>query len=70
MRQVKLHKSLAAGQPVTKVVLGGSVTAGVGVIDQRNSWVARLFEWISTTFPHVHHKLLNQACKPLHLVQS
>ena len=53
--------SPAAGQPVTVAVVGGSVSAGIGVLQGNNSYVQRLYKWIDTTFPHKNHKLLNFA---------
>lgn len=50
-----------AGEPITAVALGGSISAGHGVKDPGNGWVARIFTWISETFPNTEHKLLNRA---------
>ena len=41
--------------------MGGSVSAGVGVLQGNNSYVQRLYHWINTTFPHKDHRLLNFA---------
>lgn len=49
------------GEAITAVALGGSVSAGHGVIDPGNGWVARIFRWIEDTFPAAKHVLLNQA---------
>ena len=37
---------MRAGEPVTMVVLGGSITAGQGVTVANDSYVARLYSWI------------------------
>lgn len=35
-----------AGEPVTIVALGGSITAGQGVVVAQDSYVSRLFRWV------------------------
>ena len=43
------------------VALGGSVSAGHGVLDPGNGWVSRVFAWIEDAFPGQGHRLLNRA---------
>ena len=44
------------------VAIGGSVSYGVGAsIRGQSDYVALLFKWINTTFPHPQHQLLNRA---------
>ena len=50
-----------AGQPITAVLLGGSITAGTGLTRLENSWGSRFFHWVQTTFPHQQHRLVNEA---------
>ena len=45
---------------MTVVALGGSVSAGHGVVDPEDGWVSRVFRWIEETFP-AKHTLLNRA---------
>ena len=37
-------------------VVGGSVTAGVGVVNSSNSYVSRVYDWVNTTFHHPGHR--------------
>jgi hypothetical protein len=51
-----------AGEPITVVVLGGSITAGGDVYHPRgdvDSFFGQLVQWINTTFPHKDHKFHN-----------
>ena len=50
-----------AGQPITAVLLGGSITAGTGLTALENSWGSRFFHWVQATFPHQQHRLVNEA---------
>ena len=62
--QLSEGKSLSiccAGQPITAVLLGGSITAGTGLTRLENSWGSQFFHWIQTTFPHPQHRLVNEA---------
>ena len=43
------------------MALGGSVSAGHGVLDPDNGWVSRIFTWLEETFPNPGHRLLNRA---------
>lgn len=50
-----LHRvagKLLAGQPVTAVTLGGSVTYGHGVEDASQAYPALFFAFINASFPH------------------
>lgn len=49
-RLAALSRKLLAGEAVSVVTLGGSVTQGVGAPGGR-SYSHRLFEWVNTTFP-------------------
>lgn len=51
----------AAGEALTVVALGGSISAGHGVHDPGNGWVSRVFTWLQETFPSAKHNLLNRA---------
>ena len=53
--------SVCTGQPATIAVVGGSVTAGVGVLAANNSYVSRVYRWLNTTFPHPDHKFVTVA---------
>ena len=46
---------------MTVAVVGGSVSAGVGVLQGNNSYAQRLYKWMNETFPHSEHRLLNFA---------
>ncbi len=50
----------AVGEGANVLVIGGSVSAGAGQPrnDHQRAWVPRLFQWIRTTFPHGHHRLV------------
>ena len=37
------------------------MTAGAGLKDGRDAWVARVFEWLKAAFPNEGHKLVNVA---------
>ena len=52
-----------AGEGVSVLVIGGSVSAGAGQPrnDPQRAWVPRLFQWIRQTFPHGRHRLVNHA---------
>ena len=52
---------IATGSAITVVALGGSISAGHGVVDPGNGWVSRVFSWIEDTFPGPKHRLLNRA---------
>ena len=52
---------MATGQPITMVVVGGSVSSGSGIQHRTNVWVTRLFDWVSLSFPQAEHKLINLA---------
>ena len=45
-----------AGQPITMVALGGSVTSGTGTFKLENTWVHRVFSWVQRVFPHEQHR--------------
>ncbi|PRW60464.1 expressed protein isoform A [Chlorella sorokiniana] len=61
-RMERLVAKLMAGQPVTAVTIGGSVTWGAGATSRTvTSYPARFFEFINATFPHKDHALLNKA---------
>lgn len=45
-----------AGQPITMVALGGSVTSGTGTFKLENTWVHRVFSWVQRVFPHDKHR--------------
>lgn len=49
-RLAALARKLLAGEAVSVVTLGGSVTQGIGAPNGR-SYSHRLFEWVNTTFP-------------------
>ena len=53
-------RSRAPGEGANVLVIGGSVSAGAGQPrnDHQRAWVPRLFQWIRTTFPHGHHRLV------------
>lgn len=38
------------------VALGGSITAGQGVTVPKDAYISRIYDWISSTFPHKQHK--------------
>ena len=37
---------LLIGEPVTMVALGGSITAGQGVVERQDGYINRLYRWI------------------------
>ena len=37
---------LLTGEPVTMVALGGSITAGQGVVERQDGYISRLYRWI------------------------
>jgi fructoselysine-6-P-deglycase FrlB-like protein len=45
-----------AGEAVTIVALGGSITAGQGVSVAKDAYIPRLFDWIQSTFPYAQHR--------------
>lgn len=54
----------AAGDPITVVVLGGSVTEGGDVYRMRahlDTYFGQFVSWINKTFPHPDHKFHNGA---------
>ena len=55
-----------AGEGVNVLVIGGSVSAGAGQPrnDHQRAWVPRFFQWIRTTFPHGHHRLVSARRRP------
>ena len=55
--------SFAAGQPVSVVAMGGSITCGGNTRSEDEHWSYRVFQWINSTFPHANHTYLN-SCKP------
>eukprot|EP00887_Chlorella_sp_A99_P003010 scaffold9.g3010.t1 len=60
-RMRRFAAKLVAGEPVTIVAIGGSVTAGAGVGNNLQwAYVSRFLSWINSTFPHPQHRLLNQ----------
>ena len=49
----RVAAKLLAGEPISVIALGGSVTRGSGSSDpEKTSYPARLFEFINATFPH------------------
>ncbi len=50
-----------AGEPITMVALGGSITCGQGGRDVP-SYIEQVFQWINATFPHPGHTFIN-SCK-------
>jgi hypothetical protein len=62
MLHVKHARAVFAGEPITVVVLGGSITAGGDVYHPRgdvDSFFGQLVQWINITFPHKDHKFHN-----------
>lgn len=51
------HK-LLSGQPVSIVIVGGSVAAGQGAV-HGNSFATRFYRWVQQAFPHPDHRLHN-----------
>ncbi|KAI7842255.1 hypothetical protein COHA_003896 [Chlorella ohadii] len=61
-RLERLVAKLMAGQPITAVTIGGSVTWGAGATNRTtHSFPARFFEFLSAAFPHKDHALMNKA---------
>lgn len=61
-RLTMFTNKLDAGKPVVVGVVGGSISFGQGASDRdTTSWVARIFNWIRTTYPHANHTLVNGA---------
>jgi hypothetical protein len=51
----------AAGEPISVVALGGSITKGGETHMQRSedSAIGQLFRWLETTFPNANHLMVN-----------
>lgn len=47
-----------AGEPVTMVTLGGSISAGQGVSVSGDAYIPRVYDWIQTVFPNKKHRWL------------
>ncbi|KAI7842797.1 hypothetical protein COHA_003543 [Chlorella ohadii] len=56
----RLAAKLLAGQPVSLVAIGGSVTSMGGREPDGESYIARVFQYINTTFPHRQHRMYNE----------
>lgn len=59
-RMRRVAGKLLAGQPVTVVALGGSVTYGHGVDDASQAYPALFFAFLNASFPNREHVLLNR----------
>ncbi|GAB4816347.1 hypothetical protein N2152v2_003393 [Parachlorella kessleri] len=51
---------LLAGQPITAVAIGGSITAGMGSMGREFAWPGRFRAWLNATFPHPGHVVVNK----------
>lgn len=51
-----------AGEPVSVVILGGSITCGGDTRELGEVWWYRVFNWINATYPHEDHTYHN-LCK-------
>ena len=38
------------------VTLGGSISAGQGVTVSSDAYIPRIYEWVSSVFPHKNHR--------------
>ncbi|KAI7846321.1 hypothetical protein COHA_000158 [Chlorella ohadii] len=56
----RLADKLLAGQPIKIVAMGGSVTAWAGGNPNGEAYIARFFQYINSTFPHLQHELYNK----------
>lgn len=58
----RVASRLLAGEPITAVTLGGSVTVGTGSSTySTHSYPARFFQFLNASFPHRDHVFLNKA---------
>ncbi|KAL4427737.1 hypothetical protein ABPG75_001826 [Micractinium tetrahymenae] len=59
-RARRAFAKLLRGEPITAILLGGSVTFGQGA-SQRGvtDYASRVLAWINATFPHPGHRLIN-----------
>ncbi|EIE19265.1 hypothetical protein COCSUDRAFT_58561 [Coccomyxa subellipsoidea C-169] len=60
-RMERFFGKLLRGEPVTMVTLGGSISAGQGVTVSSDAYIPRIYEWVSSVFPHKNHRFLNRA---------
>jgi hypothetical protein len=56
----RLAAKLLAGQPISIVSIGGSVTYEGGPEPNGESYIAGIFQYINTSFPHRQHKMQNE----------
>ncbi|PRW56718.1 hypothetical protein C2E21_4783 [Chlorella sorokiniana] len=60
-RVERLAAALMAGQPITAVVIGGSVSRGAGSTRPDRAFPAMFFSFLNASFPHPQHAFLNKA---------
>lgn len=60
-RVERVAAALAAGRPVTAVVVGGSVARGAGSSRPDRAFPARFFQFLNASWPHPGHTFLNKA---------
>ncbi|EFN58305.1 expressed protein [Chlorella variabilis] len=56
----RVAAKLLAGQPITAVTLGASVTRGHGASSVESGYPSRFFDFLNASFPHRDHVLLNK----------
>ena len=56
---VQQCRLLVTGEPVTMVALGGSITAGQGVVERQDGYISRLYRWVQVCLHLSSHGLLN-----------
>ncbi|KAI3428291.1 hypothetical protein D9Q98_006670 [Chlorella vulgaris] len=57
----RVAAKLMAGEPITIVTLGASVTRGQGASEEATAYPSLLFDFISHNFPHRDHVIVNRA---------